>query len=105
MGSVKAEVTFFSVLCQLAEADPNRPALTCGEVTLTRAGFAERRKRPAALFAGGRAGQGVQVHRVSTGSPARGERTHPVALARAGPASGNGQLAERPGGGTRPEAA
>ena len=42
---------FFSVLGQLAEADPGRPALTCGEVTLTRAEFAERVERLAALFA------------------------------------------------------
>jgi bile acid-coenzyme A ligase len=44
--------TFFSVLGQLAKADPDRPALTCGEVTLTRAGFVERIARLAALFAG-----------------------------------------------------
>ena len=44
--------TFFSVLAQLADADPGRPALTCGEVTLTRAGFVERVERLAALFAG-----------------------------------------------------
>lgn len=43
--------TFFSVLGQLAEADPDRPALTCGDVTLTRAEFVERVKRLAALFA------------------------------------------------------
>jgi bile acid-coenzyme A ligase len=43
--------TFFSVLGQLAEADPDRPALTCGEVTLTRAEFVERVARLAALFA------------------------------------------------------
>jgi bile acid-coenzyme A ligase len=42
---------FFSVLGRLAEADPGRPALTCGEVTLTRAEFAERVERLAALFA------------------------------------------------------
>ena len=44
--------TFFSVLGRLAEADPDRPALTCGEVTLTRAEFVERVVRLAALFAG-----------------------------------------------------
>jgi len=43
--------TFFSVLGQLAEADPDRPALTCAEVTLTRAEFVERVGRLAALFA------------------------------------------------------
>jgi bile acid-coenzyme A ligase len=42
--------TFFSALRQLAEADPDRPALTCGEVTLTRAEFVERVRRLAALF-------------------------------------------------------
>jgi bile acid-coenzyme A ligase len=44
--------SFFSVLGQLAEADPGRPALTCGETTLTRAEFADRVGRLAALFAG-----------------------------------------------------
>jgi bile acid-coenzyme A ligase len=44
--------SFFSVLGQLADADPGRPALTCGGVTLTRAGFVERVERLAALFAG-----------------------------------------------------
>lgn len=34
--------TFLSVLRQLAETDPDRAALTCGEVTVTRAGFVER---------------------------------------------------------------
>ena len=48
-----------------------------GDVTLTRAGLAERAERPAALFAGGRAGRGVQAHRVSTRPLARGERTPP----------------------------
>ena len=48
-----------------------------GDVTLTRAGFVERTERPAALFAGGRAGRGGQAHRVSTRSPARGERAPP----------------------------
>ena len=44
--------TFFSALVRLAEADPDRPALTCGGVTLTRAGFVDRVSRLAALFAG-----------------------------------------------------
>jgi bile acid-coenzyme A ligase len=43
--------TFFSVLGQLAEADPGRPALTCEDVTLTRAEFVQRVERLAALFA------------------------------------------------------
>ena len=43
--------TFFSVLGQLAEADPSRPALTCGDVTLTRAQLVARVERLAALFA------------------------------------------------------
>jgi acyl-CoA synthetase (AMP-forming)/AMP-acid ligase II len=52
VGSVDVEgTTFFSVLGQLAEADPGRPALTCGEVTLTRAEFVERVERLAGLFA------------------------------------------------------
>ena len=42
--------TFLSVLRQLAEIDPDRPALTCRGVTLTRAGFVERVERLAALF-------------------------------------------------------
>ena len=42
--------TFFSVLGQLAEADPGRPALTCGDVTLTRAQLVARVERLAALF-------------------------------------------------------
>jgi bile acid-coenzyme A ligase len=44
--------TFFSVIRQLAEADPDRPALTCGDVTLTRSEFVERVEGLAALFAG-----------------------------------------------------
>jgi bile acid-coenzyme A ligase len=44
--------TFFSVIRQLAEADPDRPALTCGDVTLTRAEFVARVEGLAALFAG-----------------------------------------------------
>ncbi len=43
--------TFFSLLGRHAEADPDRPSLTCGEVTLTRAEFADRVGRLAALFA------------------------------------------------------
>ncbi len=43
--------TFLSVLGQLAETDPDRPALTCGEVMVTRAGLVERVERLAALFA------------------------------------------------------
>ena len=46
-----AGTSFFSVLGQLAETDPDRPALTCGQVTLTRAEFVERVARLAALFA------------------------------------------------------
>ena len=34
--------TFLSVIRQLAEADPGRPALTSGDQTLTRAGFVQR---------------------------------------------------------------
>jgi bile acid-coenzyme A ligase len=41
---------FFSVVSRLAEADPDRPSLTCGDVTLTRAEFVERVRRLAALF-------------------------------------------------------
>ena len=44
--------TFLSALRQLAEADPDRPALTCAGQTLTRAGFVQRVERLAALFAG-----------------------------------------------------
>jgi bile acid-coenzyme A ligase len=43
--------TFLTVLRQLAETDPDRPALTCEGVTVTRAGFVERVERLAALFA------------------------------------------------------
>jgi bile acid-coenzyme A ligase len=42
--------TFFSVLARHAQADPDRAALTCGKVTLTRAEFVERVRRLAALF-------------------------------------------------------
>src|ERR1700722_14872790 len=52
VGSVSVEGTrFLSVLRQLAEADPDRPALTCAEVTLSRAEFLERVERLAGLFA------------------------------------------------------
>jgi bile acid-coenzyme A ligase len=43
--------SFLSVLRQLAAADPDRPALTCAAVTLTRAEFVERVERLAGLFA------------------------------------------------------
>jgi len=43
--------TFFSVVERNAEADPDRPALTSGEVTLTRAEFVARVRGLAALFA------------------------------------------------------
>jgi bile acid-coenzyme A ligase len=49
------------VLRQLAEADPGRPALTSGEVTLTRAGFLERVERLAALFAARGVAEGSTV--------------------------------------------
>ena len=42
--------TFLSVLRQLAETDRDRPALTCGDITLTRAGFVDRVERLAAQF-------------------------------------------------------
>ena len=45
-----SETTFLSVLRQLAETDPDRPALTCGDITLTRAGFVDRVERLAAQF-------------------------------------------------------
>ena len=53
--------TFFSVLGRLAEADPDRPALTCGEVTLTRAEFVARVQGLAALFAERGVAQGSTV--------------------------------------------
>ena len=53
--------TFFSVLCQLAEADPDRPALTFADVTVTRAEFVARVGRLAALFAGRGVIQGSTV--------------------------------------------
>ena len=42
--------SFLSVLRQHAAADPGQPALTCAEVTLTRAEFLERVERLAGLF-------------------------------------------------------
>ena len=60
MGHVRGN-TFLSVLRRLAETDPDRPALTCGEVTLTRAGFVERVERLAALFAGRGVAEGSTV--------------------------------------------
>ncbi len=72
---------------------------------MTRARFVERAERLAALFAGGRAGHGGQAHRVSPRPLARGERTHLVALVRAGATFSNGKLAGRPGEETQPEAA
>ncbi len=53
--------TFLPVLRQLAEIDPDRPALTCGEATLTRAGFVERVERLAALFAARGVAEGSTV--------------------------------------------
>ena len=53
--------TFLSVLRQLAETGPDRPALTCGDVTLTRAGFVERVERLAALFAARGVAEGSTV--------------------------------------------
>jgi hypothetical protein len=49
------------------------------------------------FIACGRAGDGVQAHRVSTGPLACGERTALVALVRAGARFVNGELVERPG--------
>ncbi len=53
--------SFLSVLRQLAEADPDRPALTCEEVTLTRAEFVERVERLAVLFAARGVAEGTTV--------------------------------------------
>ncbi len=62
VGSVSVEGTsFLSVLRQLAAADPERPALTSGEVTLTRAEFLERVERLAALFAARGVAEGSTV--------------------------------------------
>src|SRR6266566_5409705 len=44
--------TFLSVLRRLAAAEPDRPALTYKDQTLTRAEFTDRVERLAALFAG-----------------------------------------------------
>ncbi len=43
--------TFLSVLRQLADADPDRPSVTCGDETLTRAGLVARVEGLATLFA------------------------------------------------------
>jgi bile acid-coenzyme A ligase len=56
-----AGTSFLSVLGQLAETDPDRPALTCGEETLTRAEFVERVERLAGLFAARGVVQGSTV--------------------------------------------
>jgi len=48
---VEQGTTFLSVLRQLAAADPERPALTYGDETLTRAEFVQRVEGLAALFA------------------------------------------------------
>jgi bile acid-coenzyme A ligase len=56
-----AGTSFLSVLAQLAETDPDRPALTCGEETLTRAEFVERVERLAAVFAARGAVQGSTI--------------------------------------------
>jgi acyl-CoA synthetase (AMP-forming)/AMP-acid ligase II len=53
--------SFLTVLRRLAEADPDRPALTSGEVTLTRAQFLERVERLAALFAARGVAEGSTV--------------------------------------------
>jgi len=53
--------TFLSVLRQLAEADPRRPALTYADETLTRAEFVQRVERLAALFAGRGVTEGSRV--------------------------------------------
>ena len=53
--------TFLSVLRQLAETGPDRPALTCGKVTLSRAGFVARVERLAALFAARGVAEGSTV--------------------------------------------
>jgi bile acid-coenzyme A ligase len=56
-----AGTTFLTVLRKLAETDPDRPALTCGDQTLTRAEFTQRVERLAALFADRGVGQGSTV--------------------------------------------
>jgi bile acid-coenzyme A ligase len=52
---------FVSRIRQLADADPDRAALTCGDQTLTRAEFVERIHRLAALFAAHGVAQGATV--------------------------------------------
>ena len=53
--------TFLAGLRPRAEADPGRPALTCGDETLTRAEFVTRVERLAALFADHGVTQGSTV--------------------------------------------
>jgi bile acid-coenzyme A ligase len=53
--------SFLTVLRQRADADPDRPALTCGAATLTRAGFVARVERLAALFASRGVAEGATV--------------------------------------------
>ncbi len=53
--------SFLSVLRQLAEADPDRPALTCEGVTVTRAEFVDRVERLAGLFAARGVAEGSTV--------------------------------------------
>jgi bile acid-coenzyme A ligase len=53
--------SFLSVLRQRAESDPDRPALTCEGVTLTRAEFVDRVERLAGLFAARGVAEGSTV--------------------------------------------
>jgi bile acid-coenzyme A ligase len=53
--------SFLSVIRRLAEADPDRSALTCDNVTLTRAEFVDRVERLAALFAARGVAEGSTV--------------------------------------------
>jgi bile acid-coenzyme A ligase len=53
--------SFLSVLRQLADADPDRSALTCEGVTLTRAEFVDRVERLAGLFAARGVAEGSTV--------------------------------------------
>jgi len=53
--------TFLTVLRRLAGTDPDRPALTHGDETLTRAEFVDRVERLAALFADRGAAEGSTV--------------------------------------------
>src|SRR5580704_11919860 len=46
-----ASTSFVSILKSLAEADPDRPSITSGDTTLTRAQFVDRFERLAVLFA------------------------------------------------------